>query len=87
MRKVKDDVTSLLERLPDDCTFEDVQYHLYVFEKIHRGIERAKEEGTPLNKKSKGNSTNGLRSEMVPEGYYGKRLLLNIKDIIGSDAE
>jgi len=30
--------------LPDDCTMEDIQYHLYVVEKAHRGIERAKKE-------------------------------------------
>ncbi|MEY3121846.1 MAG: hypothetical protein RI993_671 [Pseudomonadota bacterium] len=35
----------LLDKLPDDCSLEDVQYHLYVVKKIHRGIERAKKEG------------------------------------------
>ena len=29
-----------------DCSLEDVQYHLYVVDKIHRGIERAEKEGT-----------------------------------------
>jgi hypothetical protein len=41
----KDDVQSLLQKLPDDCTLEDVQYHLYVLGKIRRGIERAESEG------------------------------------------
>jgi hypothetical protein len=41
----KDEIQSLLQKLPDDCTFEDVQYHLYVVEKIRRGIERAESEG------------------------------------------
>jgi len=27
--------------LPDDCTIEDVQYHLYILEKIRRGVESA----------------------------------------------
>jgi predicted transcriptional regulator len=27
--------------LPHDCTIEDVQYELYVFERIRRGIEAA----------------------------------------------
>lgn len=31
----------VLDRLPDDCTIEDVQYHLYVVEKIRRRIEQA----------------------------------------------
>lgn len=46
MNTAKQEVRSLLEKLPDDCSIEDVQYHLYVIEKIHRGIERAEDEGT-----------------------------------------
>lgn len=45
MNTAKDEVRSLLDKLPDDCSFEDVQYHLYVVEKIHRGIDRAEKEG------------------------------------------
>lgn len=46
MNTAKDEIQSLLEKLPDDCTLEDVQYHLYVLGKIRRGIERAETEGT-----------------------------------------
>ncbi len=46
MGTVKQEVKALLDKLPDDCSLEDVQYHLYVAEKIRRGIERAEEEGT-----------------------------------------
>jgi hypothetical protein len=42
----KDEVRSLLQKLPEDCTLEDVQYHLYVLGKIRKGIERAESEGT-----------------------------------------
>ena len=45
MSTAKDEVRVLLDKLPDDCSLEDVQYHLYVVEKIHRGIERAEKEG------------------------------------------
>ena len=45
MSTAKDEVQSLLEKLPDDCTLEDIQYHLYVVEKVHRGIDRAEKEG------------------------------------------
>lgn len=38
MQTVKSEVTSLLAQLPDDCSIEDVQYHLYVLEKIRRGL-------------------------------------------------
>ena len=41
MSTAKQDIEALLQRLPDDCTIEDVQYHLYILEKIHRGVERA----------------------------------------------
>ncbi len=45
MKNLKQEVKTLLERLPEDCTIEDVQYHLYVLEKIQRGIDRAEKEG------------------------------------------
>ncbi|MBI5864409.1 MAG: hypothetical protein HZB38_07870 [Planctomycetes bacterium] len=37
----KTQVREVLDRLPDDCTIEDVQYHLYVADKIRRRIEQA----------------------------------------------
>ena len=46
MNTAKKEVQSLLKKLPDDCTIEDIQYHLYAIEKIQRGIERVKKEGT-----------------------------------------
>lgn len=33
----KQEVAQLLKQLPDDATLEDIQYHLYVLEKIKRG--------------------------------------------------
>lgn len=46
MNTAKQDVAHLLERLPDDCSVEDIQYHLYVLEKVRRGLEDAKANGT-----------------------------------------
>lgn len=46
MNTAKDEVKTLLDTLPDECTLEDVQYHLYVVEKIQQGLERADTEGT-----------------------------------------
>jgi len=46
MNTVKAEVKSIVDKLPDECTFEDVQYHLFVAEKIQRGIDRASAEGT-----------------------------------------
>lgn len=45
MNTAKNEIQSPLEKLPDDCTLEDVQYHLYVLGKIRRGIERAESQG------------------------------------------
>ncbi len=45
MNTAKKEIQSLLQKLPDDCTMEDIQYHLYVIEKINRGLDRAKKEG------------------------------------------
>lgn len=33
----KDTVRALLDRLPDDCSLEDVQYHFYVLQAVARG--------------------------------------------------
>jgi hypothetical protein len=37
----KQRVRALLERLPDDCSIEDVLYHLYVLHAVERGREEA----------------------------------------------
>jgi len=31
----------MIQNLPDNCTYEDIQYHLYVIEKIQKGLDRA----------------------------------------------
>ncbi|MBW3570520.1 MAG: hypothetical protein KY467_05395 [Gemmatimonadetes bacterium] len=41
MVSVKQEVSSLLERLPEDCSLEDIQYHLYVLGKVRNGLDRA----------------------------------------------
>ena len=35
----KTEAIKLIESLPDDATFEDMQYHLYVMEKTRKGVE------------------------------------------------
>jgi hypothetical protein len=37
----KDQVRQVLDELPEDCTLEDVQYRLYVIEKVTRSLEAA----------------------------------------------
>ena len=45
MSTAKSEVTSMLESLPDDASLEDIQYHIYVLEKVKRGVDRAEHEG------------------------------------------
>ena len=40
MSPVKQEVESVLSRLPDDCSLEDVQYQLFVLQKVRRGLEQ-----------------------------------------------
>jgi hypothetical protein len=46
MSTSKHDVELLLRKLPDDCSVEDIQYHLYVLDKVQRGLEDARLNGT-----------------------------------------
>lgn len=38
MHAAKATVREVLDRLPDDCSLEDILYHLYVVQKIERGL-------------------------------------------------
>ena len=40
MSAVKEEIKKIIQNLPDNCTFEDVQYHLYVVEKIKNSEKR-----------------------------------------------
>lgn len=37
----KETVRALLERLPDDCTLDEVLYHLYVVQAVAAGVSDA----------------------------------------------
>jgi predicted transcriptional regulator len=43
MHTAKQEVSNLLNRLPEDCSLEDIQYHLYILQKIERGLKDAEE--------------------------------------------
>lgn len=44
METAKHEAIELIKRLPDSSTFEEIQYHLYVRQKVQQGL-RDKEEG------------------------------------------
>jgi predicted transcriptional regulator len=43
MSPVKEEAKKLIDRLPDDATWEDVMYRLYVREQIERGMADERE--------------------------------------------
>jgi predicted transcriptional regulator len=43
MKTAKDEVRELLEGLPDDASLEDIQYHIYVRQKVQKGLNAARE--------------------------------------------
>lgn len=53
MNTPKAEVFSMLNTLPDSSSFEDIQYHLYVLEKVQRGLERAETEGVVSHENAK----------------------------------
>ena len=45
MSNAKEQVESLLHKLPDNCSLEDIQYHLYVLDQVRRGVDDARQQG------------------------------------------
>ena len=41
MKSPKSEATAMLAGLPEESSFEDIQYHLYVRQKIQRGLAAA----------------------------------------------
>ncbi len=41
MKTAKEEVLELLDQLPEDATLEDIQYHIYVRQKIQKGLAAA----------------------------------------------
>lgn len=43
MKTAKEEVRELLDKMPDEASLEDIQYHIYVRQKIQKGLEAANE--------------------------------------------
>jgi predicted transcriptional regulator len=48
MKTAEEEVKKILDTLPDDSSFEDIQYHIYVRSKIEQGLKDI-EEGSMLS--------------------------------------
>ena len=68
MSTAKEDVHALVSRLPDDCSLEDIQYHLYVIEKVRNGLDAADLEGTISQEEVEQRLSNGLPNNVVCTG-------------------
>ena len=42
MNATKEQAIQVIQALDDNCTLEDIHYHLYVLEKIERGLDDVK---------------------------------------------
>ncbi len=42
MPTAKHEVRKILDEIPEDATFEDIQYHIYVRQKIERALQDVK---------------------------------------------
>ncbi len=43
MNSLKDGVADMIHNMPDDSSLEDIQYHLYVLEKVRKGRQSIKD--------------------------------------------
>ena len=44
MSTAKEEVRKMLDQIPDDASFEDIQYHVYVCQKIEHGLKDIEED-------------------------------------------
>lgn len=40
---IKEEVIQLIEKMPDDCTVEDILYELYLKQKVDKGLQDIRE--------------------------------------------
>lgn len=43
MASAKEEVRKILDQIPDEASFEVIQYHIYVRQKIERGLKDVEE--------------------------------------------
>ncbi len=53
MSSLKDNIAEMIHQLPDETTIEDIQYHLYVLEKIKKGQKQIKDGNGISNEEAK----------------------------------
>lgn len=43
MKTAKEEVREILDQIPDNVTLEDIQYHIYVRQKVQKSLKEASE--------------------------------------------
>jgi hypothetical protein len=76
MQIAKQQVASMLQNLPEDCSLEDIQYHLYVIEKIKNGVARSETDGAI----SQEIAEQSLAKWMSPD-WHGEALALRARSV------
>ena len=61
-KKIKTQAIDLIQSLPYDCTPEDIQYHLYVREKVEKGIKAIEDGRTMTQEKAEAKVKEWLKS-------------------------
>jgi hypothetical protein len=52
MSTAKQQAESLLNKLPENCSLEDIQYHLYVLDKVRHRLDDARQQGSVSQEKA-----------------------------------
>jgi len=68
MVAVKQEAQDMIQNLPDNCTYEDIQYHLYVVEKIKMELAVQKMVKFPHIKTQKREWLNGCQIRVLRRG-------------------
>ena len=53
MAVVKEEVLELIEKMPNDCTLEDILYELYFKRKVDQGLQDIREERVMTHEEAK----------------------------------
>ena len=61
-KSFKEDIIEMIQRLPDHCTLEDIQYHLYVRQMVEEGLKDIEEGKTVTHEEAKRRMKEWLKS-------------------------
>jgi len=84
METAKRQALTLIQNLPDDSTLEDIQYHLYVREKVQRGLTDLKSRRTVSQRQTEERDSPYYAASFVSEIRSHARRLSRFKTFEGS---